>query len=83
MADKVNVDQSLFLDPRVENEDGSFGAWKPGYRDPDTHFIVFTDDPVEAAEDESQPAAETETVEVEAEVVPQVTEDADSDENAS
>ena len=67
MADKVNVAKGQYLDPRVENEDGSFGAYRTGYMDPDTHRIVF--DGEEAAElEQAEPVEELETAEVEADV---------------
>lgn len=80
MADpQVRVDKDMFMDPRVENEDGSFGALRPGYRDVDSHWIVFDGDEAPASAPLSlveQPVIEEpEKATVEPEVAPQDLED--------
>ena len=53
----ANVDRNMFFDMSHENEDGTFGKYKLGYRDPDTHVIHFGE-PTDATDAAREKAVE-------------------------
>ena len=53
----ANLDKTLLFDMNYKNEDGSFGKYREGYRDPDTHTYIFGE-PADATDAAREKAVE-------------------------
>ena len=53
----AQVDKNLYFDMNYKNEDGSYGKYREGFRDPDSHVIVFGE-PTDATDAAREKAVE-------------------------